>query len=194
MRLNTVARGLLVLAVLTLPARADTRLVDGAGVFMKLYASLCVQGGGRAEIVADAMAKSGIEALSAEEARFFLRGQPGTVWPVGDASGVYRVAQHAEGACAIFAQRADAVVLDRTFADFINALPAKPPFRMVKTADERKTRDGIATHYQAFQFGIPGEPGSFLFALTTSPGVTSAVQALASFSRIAEGVPATAVK
>lgn len=194
MRLNTVARAFLVLAVLALPVRAETRPVDGTGIFMKLYATLCVQAGGRVEIVTDAMAKSGLQALSAEEARFFLRDKPGTVWPVRDASGVYRVVQHADGTCAIFAQRADAVVLDKTFADFIRDVPARPPFRMVKTADERKTRGGITTRYQAFQFGIPGEPGSFLFALTTSPSVTSAVQALASFSRISEGVPATPVK
>lgn len=161
---------------------------------MKLYATLCVQAGGRMEIVADAMTKSGVQALPAEEARFFRRDKPGTVWPIRDDSGVYRVVQHADGTCAIFAQRADAVVLDKAFADFIRDVPAKPPFRMVKTADERKTRDGIMTHHQAFQFGIPGEPGSFLFALITSPGVTSAVQALASFSRISEGLPAMAVK
>ncbi|MCC2639238.1 MAG: hypothetical protein K0Q68_2957 [Moraxellaceae bacterium] len=194
MRAKTVARGLLVLAILALPVLAETRPVDGAGVFMKLYASLCVQAGGRPEIVAEAMAQSGIQALPAEEARFFLRDKPGTVWPVQDASGVYRVAQQADGTCAIFAQRTNAVALDKTFADFIRELPAKPPFRMVRTADERKTHDGVATHYQAFQFGIPGEAGSFLFALTTSPSVTSAVQALASFSRVSEGIPAPAGK
>lgn len=162
---------------------------DGTAFFLKLYATMCVQAGGDVAIVEDAMGKSGISALPPDEAAPFLQGRSGLVWPVQAESGPYRVVLDDDGNCSVIAQRADPATLDGAFEDFLRDAPLEPPFRMAKTADEKRTRNGIATRYQRFEYGIPGKPGAFVFTLTTSRDVRSGVQALATFVRTGDAVP-----
>lgn len=162
---------------------------DGTGFFIDLFGSLCVQGGGRPEVVEDAMTTSGIAPLPAAEAAPFLQGRPGQVWPVLAPSGPYRVVLREDGSCSVLAQRADARAVDAAFEDFLRGAPLKDTFRLVKTTDERKKRDGISTHLQRYEYGIPGKPGAFRFTLTTSTSVESAVQAMATFAPGAGSVP-----
>lgn len=178
----------LLAASLALPAVAQPRQ-DGTAFFLKLYATMCVQAGGDAGVVEDAMGKSGISALPADEAAPFLQGRSGRVWPVLADSGAYRVVLDDEGNCSILAQRAEPATLDDAFEDFLRDAPLQAPFRMAKTADEQRRRNGIATRYQRFEYGIPGKPGAFVFTLTTSRDVRSAVQALATFQRTGDAVP-----
>lgn len=179
----------LVAAMLAGPVRADETSLQASQFFVNLYGSICVQSGAEADVINKIFVARKAVPLKADKAAPFLHGHPGTVWPVLMPFGVYVVAAFDEGMCSVFAKQANTTEIDRLFATSVESMPVKAPFRRVKTDDGNTTQAGDTAHYQSYQYGIPGKPGSFLFALTTMASPGAVIPAMATFARIPDSVP-----
>ncbi|TBR36591.1 MULTISPECIES: NMCC_0638 family (lipo)protein [Dyella] len=164
-----------------MPARAAP--ADGHTFFIQLFASTCMKHYTHLEGLKDAMAAEHAAELPAEKSGFFLGGQPGKAWVRSDSDGVgYVVSLRDDGICAVFAQKADTVMVEQQF----NAIASTSPKPLVaeKLMDQNKMVETGPIHTISYGWSAGKSDNTQLtFTLTTAVSPDAPVQAMASLVR-----------
>ncbi len=91
--------------------------------FSELFDTACMQQYRGPGAVAVADGTNGLSPLQPAEAATLLQGQSGVAWMVPLASGRYAVSWADDGTCTVYAEKADAAVVQKGFARLVQAAP-----------------------------------------------------------------------
>ena len=123
------------------------------------------------------MESNGLSPLQPAEAATLLQGQSGVAWMVPLASGRYAVSWADDGTCSVYAEKAEAAVVQKGFARLVQAAP-KP-----LQARSLPGRGPLSADQVAIQYGwaTPGQAKlQVRFRLVTRQAAEAGVQAMAS--------------
>ena len=132
------------------------------------------------EKLVEQMKENDVAEVPPQNADFFLGGQSGKAWIVVEPGGRYVVALRDDGICAVFAQKTNAALAHKNFAELVSVAP-KPMQSGKRNAEAPNDGDTMSASYAWFR---PKDKSEFLFTLTTSTSDTATVQAMASMSTV----------
>ena len=104
-------------------ARAAKANAQPQDSFSELFDTACMQHIGAPARLQSLMESNGLSPLPPAEAATLLQGQPGVAWMVPLASGRYAVSWADDGTCSVYAEKADAAVVQKGFARLVQAAP-----------------------------------------------------------------------
>jgi len=159
------------------PARAAKDNASAQDPFSELFDTACMQHIGAPARLQSLMESNGLSPLQPAEAATLLQGQPGVAWMVPLASGRYAVSWADDGTCTVYAEKADAAVVQKGFARLMLAAP-KP-----LQARSLPGRGPLSADQVAIQYGwaAPGQSRlQVRFRLVTRQAPEAGVQAMAS--------------
>lgn len=159
------------------PARAAKANAQPQDSFSELFDTACMQHIGAPARLQSLMESNGLSPLPPAEAATLLQGQPGVAWMVPLASGRYAVSWADDGTCSVYAEKADAAVVQKGFARLVQAAP-KP-----LQARSLPGRGSLSADQVAIQYGwaAPGQAKlQARFRLVTRQAPEAGVQAMAS--------------
>ncbi|KAA3601083.1 hypothetical protein JY452_07325 [Stenotrophomonas maltophilia] len=159
------------------PARAAKANAQPQDSFSELFDTACMQHIGAPARLQSLMESNGLSPLPPAEAATLLQGQPGVAWMVPLASGRYAVSWADDGTCSVYAEKADAAVVQKGFARLVQAAP-KP-----LQARSLPGRGPLSADQVAIQYGwaAPGQAKLHArFRLVTRQAPEVGVQAMAS--------------
>ena len=145
--------------------------------FSELFDTACMQHIGAPARLQSLMESNGLAPLQPAEAATLLQGQAGVAWMVPLASGRYAVSWADDGTCSVYAEKADAAVVQKGFARLVQAAP-KP-----LQARSLPGRGPLSADQVAIQYGwaTPGQSKlQVRFRLVTRQAAEAGVQAMAS--------------
>ena len=136
------------------PARAPRASAQAQDPFSELFDTACMQHIGAPARLQSLMESNGLSPLQPAEAATLLQGQSGVAWMVPLASGRYAVSWADDGTCTVYAEKADAAVVQKGFARLVQAAPTplqarSLPGRGPLSADQVAIQYGWATPGQA---------------------------------------------
>jgi len=170
------------LALLLVAAPALAQDGDAAAFFVKLYAEKCMKHYAKPDALKAAFEAAKTPELPAATAGFFLGGAPGKAWPQkGPGEGRFVVSLRDDGICAVFAQHADDVSVEKHFKDLVSTSP--PPLTAAADKDEHGMSPTGPIHTLSYTWSRPGDDSELLFTLTTAVSPDAPVQAMASLGR-----------
>lgn len=179
MRIKAIAAAALLLPALNTGATPS----DGHTFFIQLFASTCMKHYTNLDSIKAEMDAAHATLIPAEKSGFFLGGKPGKAWIRSDSDGVgYVVSLRDDGICAVFAQKADTVMVEQQF----NAIAATSPAPLVaeKLTDENKMEATGPIHTISYGWSAgKSDKTQLTFTLTTAVSPDAAVQAMASLVR-----------
>ncbi|ARZ73667.1 hypothetical protein CCR98_05615 [Stenotrophomonas sp. WZN-1] len=159
------------------PARAPKAKAPAQDPFSELFDTACMQHIGAPVRLQSLMESNGLAPLQPAEAATLLQGQSGVAWMVPLASGRYAVSWADDGTCTVYAEKADAAVVQKGFARLVQAAP-KP-----LQARSLPGRGPLSADQVAIQYGwaTPGQAKlQARFRLVTRQSAEAGVQAMAS--------------
>lgn len=173
---------LLALAVLptlalTQSARAARTPAPAQDAFSELFDTACMQHVGAPARLQALMDANGLAPLPPAEAATLLQGQSGVAWMVPLASGRYAVSWADDGTCTVYAEKAEAAVVQKGFARLVQAAPKPLQVRSLPG------RGPLSADQVAIQYGwaTPGQGAlQVRFRLVTRQAADAGVQAMAS--------------
>ena len=118
-----LALALLPTLVVAQPARAPKAKAPAQDPFSELFDTACMQHIGAPARLQSLMESNGLSPLQPAEAATLLQGQSGVAWMVPLASGRYAVSWADDGTCTVYAEKADAAVVQKGFARLVQAAP-----------------------------------------------------------------------
>ncbi len=134
------------------PARAAKAKAPAQDAFSELFDTACMQHIGAPARLQSLMESNGLSPLQPAEAATLLQGQSGVAWMVPLASGRYAVSWADDGTCTVYAEKADAAVVQKGFARLVQAAPMQArslPGRGPLSADQVAIQYGWATPGQS---------------------------------------------
>ncbi len=158
-------------------ARAAKAKAPAQDAFSELFDTACMQHIGAPARLQSLMESNGLSPLQPAEAATLLQGQSGVAWMVPLASGRYAVSWADDGTCTVYAEKADAAVVQKGFARLVQAAP-KP-----LQARSLPGRGPLSADHVAIQYGwaTPGQSKlQARFRLVTRQAAEAGVQAMAS--------------
>jgi len=165
------------LLLVTAPALAQDG--DAAAFFVKLYAETCMKHYSKPDTLKAEFEAAKTPELPASTAGFFLGGMPGKAWPQrGPGQGRFVVSLRDDGICAVFAQHADDVAVEKGFRNLVSTSP--PPLTAAADKDEHAMSPTGPIHTLSYTWSRPGDSSELLFTLTTAVSPDAPVQAMAS--------------
>ena len=152
--------------------------------FMGVYNAMCVQSGGRTEIITKILEGKGAPKLTPEQAQPFLQGKIGTAWPIVVSEGSFVLVATSDNMCSLFAKKADTKEVESFFSSFFTSFAKQPNIVMLKQDKNEKKVDGGVLTTISYLMTVGDAKDAFDIRLTTSTSTTSNVQALASIAMV----------
>lgn len=172
------------------PARTAKAKAPAQDPFSELFDTACMQHIGAPARLQSLMESNGLSPLQPAEAATLLQGQSGVAWMVPLASGRYAVSWADDGTCTVYAEKADAAVVQKGFARLVQAAPKPLQVRSLPG------RGPLSADQVAIQYGwaTPGQGKlQARFRLVTRQAAEAGVQAMASAApgeaMLAQGAP-----
>ncbi|WP_049458893.1 NMCC_0638 family (lipo)protein [Stenotrophomonas maltophilia] len=172
-----LALALLPTVAVAQPVRAPKANGQAQDPFSELFDTACMQHIGAPARLQSLMESNGLSPLQPAEAATLLQGQPGVAWMVPLASGRYAVSWADDGTCTVYAEKADAAVVQKGFARLVQAAPKPLQVRSLPG------HGPLSADQVAIQYGWAASGQSRLrarFRLVTRPAADAGVQAMAS--------------
>lgn len=170
-----------VLAVLFLLASPEVPAAEAEGSvpFTALFSATCVRHFYALDKLGAALAASRATALAGADAIPFLGGVRGAAWALRVPSGHFVVALRTDRVCSVFAHRAPAAAVERSFEALVSASPGH---LVAEKLDSDPGANSGTARTVAWSWSRPDDDLSIVFALTTSQDEAASIQAMASIS------------
>lgn len=179
MRIRSVV---MAVAMLVPPLAGGAPATDGYTFFIKLFADACMKHYTNLDGIKAEMDAEHAAALPADKSGFFLGGKPGKAWVRTDTDGRgYVVSLRDDGICAVFAQKADTVMVEQQFNAIASTSPAPMVAQKLMDQNEMVATGPIHTISYGWSAG-KGDKTQLTFTLTTAVSPDAFVQAMASLA------------
>jgi len=152
--------------------------------FIGMYNAMCVQSGGRSEMITKLLDSKGAPKLTYEQAQPFLQGRRGTAWPIVVSEGTFVLVATNDNLCSLFAKKANPKEIEKLFSSFFKNFAKQPNIVMLKQDRNEKKIDGGVLTTINYLMTVGNAKDAFDIRLTTSTSSTSNVQALASIALV----------
>ncbi|MDN5566738.1 MAG: hypothetical protein L0G25_08005 [Psychrobacter sp.] len=161
----------------------DSKQATQAKSFFTIYSTTCAKHISNLEEFRDELEDS--PKLLDAQAKPFLKGHAGSVWPIPDDHGLFVLSLIEElNMCAVYAREADSHIVQQQFTEMFSEAPS-PLVATIRPSTQEKTASGESPTL-GYVWNEPGASEKMLFMLTTDSSANAEVQALFTATMIQE--------